>query len=410
MARKIWIALAVVLFAVLGGATYYWNDIRDIRALIAYGSAFEAENIDEAFRSFHKTYPAIRIERGQTVRSLEPVDGEIRLPAHYRFDGQTYSVEDTLEEIHQTGLVILKGDTLLYEDYRRGNTGDTHAIIMSVSKSVASILAGKAFEDKDIESLDDPVTKYAPSLVGSAYDGVTVQQILDMSSGIRWDEDYDDLNSDIVRMVAASLTGSFDDFAITLQREFEPGTFNRYASIDTQILAMVIRGATKRSYSDYLENEFWKKIGAESDAYILTDAVGEPSAMGGLSVTARDLARIGLLVLEGGTTFGDDRIVSEDWLKRSARPDAPHLMPGRDNPNSDYGLGYKNQWWIPLEQDSGDFAAIGIHGQFLYINPERQIVIAMNATYPEYNEDEDMEYRVLTMLQSIAKEVSEQRP
>ena len=251
--------------------------------------------------------------------------------------------------------------------------------------------------------------KYAASgplgLIGSGYDGVTVQQVLDMTSGIRYVEDYDDLNSDIVQTVVATLRGSLDEFSTTIVREREPGSFNQYASIETQVLAWVLRRATGQDYADYFHDKLWRKIGARADAKMLVDQEGEPLAFGGASLRLQDLARVGQMVLNGGTSMTGERVVSEEWLAQSTTTNTPQSKPG-DHDKSDFILGYKNQWWIPEDRDGGDFSAIGIYGQFLYINPGRGVVIAMNSAYPHYNEEPETELKMVNALQAIAKNVS----
>ena len=396
-------AVAIVALALIGGAVF-WDKIQDVRALMAYAAVFEPENIDQNFRTLYETYPSITIERGGPVAEFEVQEQADILPATFTYDGQNLSTQELFDAFHWTGLAVLKDGKLIHEAYARGNTAQTNHIEMSVTKSLTSILVGVAHDAGDLD-LDAQLTRYIPELKETGYDGVTVQQVLDMTSGIRYVEDYDDLNSDIVQMVVATLRGSLDEFSTTMVRERAPGTFNQYASIETQVLAWVLRRATGQTYAEYFRKKLWAKIGAEADARMLVDQMGEPVAFGGASLRLRDLARVGQMVLNGGVSMTGERVVSDTWLQQSVTTDTPQSMPG-DHDASDYVLGYKNQWWIPVDRDGGDFTAIGIYGQLLYINPARGVVIAMNAAYPDYNEKPETELQMVTASQAIAKHVS----
>lgn len=396
--------LAVVVLVLILG-TVFWGKIQDVRALMAYASVFEPETIDENFRTLYKTYPSITIPRSGPIAEFDVAPQDDIFPETYSFGGKDLSTADLFEEFHWTGIAVLHDDKLIHEAYARGNTAETNHIEMSVTKSLTSILVGAANDAEDLPDLNAQVVSFIPELKGTGYDGVTVQQVLDMTSGIRYVEDYDDLNSDIVQTVVATLRGSLDEFSTTIVREREPGSFNQYASIETQVLAWVLRRATGQSYATYFEDKLWSKIGAEDDVEMLVDQVGEPVAFAGANLRLRDLARVGQMLLNDGVSMRGERVVSADWLRRSTTTDTPQSQPG-DHDKTDYPLGYKNQWWIPQERDGGDFTAIGIHGQFLYVNPVRKVVIAMNAAYPEYNEKPETELKMVSALQAVAKHVS----
>lgn len=397
-------AVAIVALTLTGGAVF-WDEIQDVRALMAYSAIFEPEDIDENFRTLYQTYPSVTIERAGPVAEFEVAEQADILPETFAYGGQDLSTQELFDAFHWTGMVVLKDGKLIHEAYARGNSAETNHIEMSVTKSLTSILVGVAHDAGDLPDLNALVTDFIPELRGTGYDGVTVQQVLDMTSGIRYVEDYDDLNSDIVQTVVAMLRGSLDEFSTTIVRQRDPGTFNQYASIETQVLAWVLRRATGQEYADYFHDKLWSRIGAEGDVEMLVDQKGEPVAFGGANLRLRDLARVGQMVLNGGVAMTGERVVSEAWLRQSTTTDTPQSKPG-DHDKTDYPLGYKNQWWVPIDRDGGDFAAIGIYGQFLYINPERKVVIAMNSAYPHYNEKPETELQMVVALQSIAKHVS----
>jgi CubicO group peptidase (beta-lactamase class C family) len=211
------------------------------------------------------------------------------------------------------------------------------------------------------------------------------------------------LDSDLVRSVVATLVGSLDEFTKTISRENEPGHYNRYASIETQVLGMVLRGATNHSYQDYFDDKIWSKLGAEYDAHLLVDAVGEPVVYGGVSLSLRDMLRFGKIYLDGGVNYSGERLVPAQWIQDSIVPDGDHVQPGVDNPRSDSGFGYGYQWWLPLNP-KGDYAAIGIYGQFIYINPVLDVVIVKTSAYPRYTIDGGMmNHESLVAFQQIAE-------
>ncbi|MEL6665435.1 MAG: serine hydrolase [Pseudomonadota bacterium] len=391
-----------------GAITYFWNDIRVLMSLREYVQIFAPDKIDENFRSLYEKERSILVPRSGPTYTLRENLAENTLPETYAFEGETRDIAELLARSQTTGLAILHDGVLVHEAYYRGNSRESLAIQMSVSKGMASFLIGVALEEGAIESVDDFVTKYAPELIETAYDGVTLRQVLEMSSGVRWSEDYGRLDSDLVQSVVAMRLGSLDEFTASVPRENEPGTYNRYASVDTHVLGMVLRGATGKPYKDYFEEKLWSRLGAEDDAYLLVDTKGEPLVFGGVNIRLRDMIRFGELYLNGGRNFLGEQLVSEHWVKTSTTPDASRLQPMVDNPESDSAFGYKYQWWIPLYPDGDDYSAIGIYGQFIYINPARKVVIAKTSAYTNYTVDGGMmNHETLVALQAIARHVSE---
>lgn len=404
--KKWKIALLSAGIVLVSGVVLSWDKISEIRALMEYSQIFKPENIDVNFRSMHAQYASIPIKRDGPVYELPFSLRADAMPQTYDFEGLEKNPEAFLKHSDTTGLIIMHAGQVVYENYDRGNTKSDHSIAMSVSKSMTSMLIGVALSDGLLE-LDDPVTKYAPWLKGSGYDGATIKNVLEMSSGIRWSEDEGDLNSELVRSLVASLLGSLDEFATTLELEKTPGSYNHYVSMDTQILGMVLRGATGKPYEEYFQEKLWSKLGAESDVQMLVDSVGQPMAFSGVNARLRDLLRFGKLYLDEGRNHLGAQLVSAEWVNVSTRPDSPRLMPMINNPESDSGFGYKYQWWVPLTPDHNDFSAIGIYGQFVYVNPKRDVVIAKSSAYKDYLVDGGMmNHETLVLFQAIAKHLS----
>lgn len=392
-------SLALLLIIAAGVGFVFRKQIHEYYAVYQYANTFKPDVIDENFRSLYKIYPSIRVEHSGEVSPLP--QNERPLPETYLYQGETKRVADWLERTQTTGFIVLKDGAVAYERYERGNTAATQAIAMSMSKSTISFLIGNAVCDGLID-INQTVDHYAPQLAEGGYKGVTVKNALQMSSGIGFNEDYGDLSSDIVRYIIQILTGSVKDFTAHLQKVREQGTVNIYVSADTQVLSMVLEGATGKPMTDYFREKLWSRLGAEADAYWLADAKGDAVSAGGLNAVLRDYARFGLLYMNEGRNFRGEQLVPAEWVHASVTPDAPHLMPGRDDPEQGKPLGYGYQWWIP-GKPQGDFVAVGIYGQFIYVNPERKVVIAKTSAYADYNKDgQKMKDESIIVFQAIA--------
>lgn len=385
----------VVLLALLAAA--YRQELVRVANVIAL---FDQDVIVENFRSMESIFDVATVRRGSYTHQFER---ELQsLPLTYEYKGQTKSVADFLDRTWTTGLVAILDGKIVYENYYRGNTDASKTISWSVAKSFVSALVGIAVEEGHIRDIHDSVGDYVSQLRGTGYDGISIKEVLQMSSGIKFNEDYGDFWSDINRLGRAiAFNTSLDEFVRTLERERTPGTYNHYSSMETQVLGMLLREATGQSLTSYLESRIWKPLGMESDAHWLIDKNGMELAFGGLNAVLRDYARFGLLYLNEGQS-GDAQIVPFSWVRASITPDAPHLQPG-DNPASSWVLGYGYQWWIPQQPD-GDYLAIGIYNQFIYVYPRYKAVIAKSSAYPWYNVDgDDKELETIAVFRAITR-------
>ena len=392
------LALLLLLFLVVMAGVYR----RELRRVVQVLRLFEPSVVVENFRSMDGVFQTAHVGRSQAVHEFDR--SLVRLPESYEYRGEVKSLEEFLGETWTTGLIVLLDGRMAFERYYRGNSHQSKVISWSVAKSLVSALVGIAIEEGQIKNVLEPITDYVPMLRETGYDGVSLKDVLQMSSGIGFDENYGDFFSDINRMGRAMALGSsIEGFVASLRREREPGTYNHYVSMDTQVLAMVLRRATGENLSSYLESRIWQRIGTESDAYWLVDSDGVALAFGGFNAVLRDYARFGQLYLQEGEWNGE-RIVSEDWVRRSVTPDAPHLQPG-ENPASSWVLGYGYQWWIP-QQAEGDYLAIGIYNQFIYIHPKYRVVIAKSSAYPDYNVDGDeKELETIQVFRTITRKL-----
>ncbi len=354
-----------------------------INRLITVISLFEPDNISQNFLSMEDIFPSKKIMASDTPTSFNRQLGE--LPAAFTFQDSTILSKTYLEKTKTAGLLVLKADTILYEYYAEGLTPEEDYISWSVCKSIVSALIGIAVEQGHIESIEDPVDKYATILKHSGYHNVSIKDVLQMSSGIRFNEDYSDKNSDINKMGRVFALGlSFDKYVASLQSERAAGQYHKYVSMDTQVLGMVLKAATKQSVSTFCEKNLWQKMGAEFDAYWLRDNQGMEAVFGGFNASLRDYARFGKLYADQGYA-NDQQIIDSIWVYASTHATEKHLLPG-DNPNSNSPLGYGYQWWIP-EGDESIFTANGVYNQYIFVDPIHKIVIVKCSANYLYGKD-----------------------
>ncbi|MFT6432388.1 MAG: CubicO group peptidase (beta-lactamase class C family) [Candidatus Azotimanducaceae bacterium] len=351
----------------------------------------------EQYENFNRTsefFPTSGL--AASTEPYEFADGSmIEMPSNFWYEGKTVQTDGFLQGTDTSAVFVLKDGKVQYEDYSLTGGREVQWLSMSVAKSFISALVGIAIEEGHIGSIEESITKYIPSLVGSAYDNVRIKDVLQMSSGARWNEDYSDPESDIARLgLTLASGGSLNAFSATLVRDKEPGTINLYNSTDTQVLGQLITAATGRSVTDYMQEKLWQPLGMESSAYWITDKVGMEMAFGGLNATARDYAKLGQLYLDGGR-WGDQQIVPEHWVKASVIADAPHLTAE----TMGYGLGYGYQWWL-MDGDEGEYSAIGVYNQFIYVNPTKGLVIVKLSANSEYGlTNEESSFRELETVE-----------
>jgi len=307
--------------------------------------------------------------------SLEPWDmGENLNTLEYTgsFLDQPTTLAQFIDLSDTSTFLVIKDGEIIYENYTQGDSRDALHMSFSMAKSFTSALLGIALDEGKLDALDDPIRKYLPELTSATFDDVTIKQVLQMSSGIRFNEAYTDPESDINKMTGMVPPMSYLEYINTLQREHPPGTFNHYASINTQLLGILLVKITGTSLTDYMTSHLWHPMGMEHRGLWTLDEDGFELAMGGLSASARDYAKLGLLYLNNGEREGR-QVLPKGWVAASVTPDEPHLMPG-ENPQSSNVSGYQYQWWTPRDWD-GDFLARGIWGQNIYVHPGNRVVV-----------------------------------
>ena len=356
-------------------------------------------NLADNFRQLDRFYPFRVIRRsGPVFKFVEDAQAP---PASYHYQGVSFNLENFLERTKTTGLLVLKNETLLIESYSQGYSEESLAVSFSVAKSFTSALVGIALEENLFQSIEEAVTDYVPELVGSGYEGVPIKHILQMCSGIHFIEEYDQEDSDIIVMRLHIEEGkSIKEYAGGLQAGQPSGQVFNYASIDTQILGMLLENVTGMSTGDYLQDRIWGELGMQADAKWVTDHFGTVLTYSLFNVTLRDYAKFGLLYLNKGTWQGK-RLISEEWIQQSVTPESEYLKL-KDFYNEGWDIGYGFQWWVPGGIE-GEFTALGIYGQYIYVNPAKEIVIVKTSADPSFDEN-DME--TIAVFRAIAEHFS----
>lgn len=352
-----------------------WN------GLTLFSESYRVEN----FRAMDRVFPAQRVTSGETVWAFhhEPAP----LPDTYRFGTEMRDLATFLDRTETTGLLVVHRGAITHEEYRQGAQASSLFTSWSIAKSILSALIGIAIEEGHIANVRDPIGAYVPALRGSGYADTPIEDALTMSSGMSFDEDYDNPLSDInmlfIRAMAMGVPP--EDTLAQLQRIRPPGVHNDYISSDSVALGLVLEAATGMTLAEYMGKRLWGPMGAEADATWSTDRAGRAFALCCVNATLRDYARFGRLYLEGGARNGV-QIVPADWVDASVNPTAPHLQPG-ENSASHWTFGYGYKWWLP-DPPQGDFLAIGIWGQYLYIDPSHQVVIVKTSADPNFDDND----------------------
>lgn len=339
-----------------------------------YDGHLSPEAAVNTFSHIDRLFPTRTVHHGAKVYPLPPAAHRL---ANFSFSsrGKTWDVYDYLAVNRVAGLLVLKDGQIALESYQLGTGPATRWMSMSVAKSITSTLIAAAVKQGLIHSIDDPVTKYAPELAGSAYEGTSIRDILMMSSGVKWNETYTDPRSDRRRLLEAQISqqpGAALAVMKSLARAAAPGTVNNYSTGETQIAGIVLHGAIHRPLADYLSERIWSRFGMEDDAtWWLASADGMEIAGSGFSARLRDYARFGLFFLDGGVAQGE-QLLPEGWMQEAGSPKV--LKGGR---KLEYGYFWWPAWSTEATPDpQGAFSAIGIFGQYLYINPKAHVVIA----------------------------------
>lgn len=282
-------------------------------------------------------------------------------------------VDAYMKDQRTAALVIIQDGKVRMEKYGLDFGPEGRWTSFSVAKSFTSTLVGAAIKDGYIKSINDKVSDYIPDLKGSVYDDVTIEQLLTMTSGVKWNEDYADRNSDVARFNEHKADDGVDvtvSYMRKLPREAPAGTKWVYKTGETNLIGVLVSSATGKKLSDYLSEKIWSKFAMDQDATWLTGSTGHEISGCCIQAATRDFARFGLFMLNGAK-IGGKSILPDDWIAHATVRQADIGMPGK---------GYGYQWWT---YDDGSYAAQGIFGQGIFIDPKRKLVIASNSNWPK---------------------------
>jgi hypothetical protein len=342
------------------------------------------------FKNMEKILPTRLIEKSD---SPYPLTYELKDLDNltYNYNGKKYTIADYIQTFKVAGLIVIRDGKILYESYDFGNNEKSRWVSFSVTKSVTSMLLGAAIKDKHISSVNDPIVTYLPQLRDSHYGDVTIEQVLHMSSGVNWNEDYSDPTSD-VSLASALNSSKLYDYLIELGASSDPGNKFNYNTAESNLIGDLVRSAVGKNLSRYLEQKIWKPFGMEFDAYWVLD-YDYNLELGGccINATLRDYARIGIFALNNGNLKNNINVLPDNWMKLSTT----------SSPNLEY---YGYQWWLDGSGYSS-FYADGIFGQFIWIDPASKTIVAMHSARDDADVDQYVGGHRLNFMISLLQEI-----
>jgi CubicO group peptidase (beta-lactamase class C family) len=323
------------------------------------------------FRNTRKLFSTRVIAAGDSV--LELPDALVDLGAVVvKTENGSMTVDEYFVQQNVAGLLVLKDGNIAYERYGLGNDQSSRWISFSVTKSVVSMLVGAAIRDGYIESVDEKVSDYLPRLKGTPYDQSSIQNILQMASGVQWNEDYADPESDVNSVPWETI--AMYSYLGQKPRDVEPGEVFNYNTAETNLVGTLLRSAIGNNLSTYLQEKIWQPFGMEADAYWnLTEPGGGEFGGCCINATLRDYGRLGLFALANGHLPDGTPVLADGWMTQSTTPSAAYP-------------GYGYLWWLG---DSGNYSAIGIFGQGICVYPEQNVVVALHSARTVASDDKD---------------------
>jgi CubicO group peptidase (beta-lactamase class C family) len=339
------------------------------------------------YKNMEKLAPFRVIKRGDAVHALPQGAG---IDVKFTAGGKTYDTAGYMQKFRASGVLVIKDGKIVLERYGLGRTDKDRWTSFSVAKSVTATLIGAAIKDGKITSLDDKVTHYIPEMKGSAYDDVTVRQLITMTSGVKWNESYTDPNSDVAKVGLSILEPGVNpvvSYMRRLPREAAPGTHFVYKTGETDLAGILLSNAVGKPLADYLSDKLWRPYGMEQDGIWVEDVAGHERGGCCISMTLRDYGRIGQFMLDHGVIDGHE-VVSAGWTEDAT---SQHV--------SEPPYGYF--WWII----PGGYEAEGIFGQTLSVFPKEHLIVVINSAWPAaWSEDIDaIRFKYLAALRAAAR-------
>ena len=388
-----------VLLCIVGVALYFFRPWAD----------------HQGWRMFHKANPFLERVHTQSNWHLLSPYALLKAPDNprqyerdlidlkaitYEYEGETYTAEHYFKKQNIIGLMILDDSKVVVEKYDQGITADTTYMIMSSTKSFTATMVGIALKDGKIESLDDPVEKYATQFAGTAYGETPIRHVLMMSSGINFFHYNHSPNRGRMMFDIFVRRMSFDGLIKDFNRRVESGTDFNYILSDTHVLSRVVEGAYKTPFAEVVQNKLWTPGRFSSDAQWGVDGDGNPLGQMALSVTLQDFANFGQLYLDDLIIDGQ-KIVTDDWINMVANAQAPFQEP-KILEDGRWRDGYSFQWWLPVGYDQ-EFIARGAAGQYMYVNKKDNYLVAQFSGEGNVSKKEE-----ITFYRAVGKYLKEQ--
>jgi CubicO group peptidase (beta-lactamase class C family) len=350
--------------------------------------AWTPQQQSDWYRNIEGVYRVETVKRGARVYPLPKAPTQIDFS--YDYGGKTWSIDDYMKAYNVSGVLVLKDGKVALERYGLGRKPEDRWTSFSVAKSVTSTLVGAAIQDGRIRGLNAPVTDYIPELRGSGYDGVTVRQLLMMSSGVKWNEDYTDPKSDVAQSTSLPLEPGKNPlvtYMSRLPRAHPPGTFFNYNTGETDLVGILVSNAVGKPLATYASEKIWKPYGMEADAVWMTDLAGHERGGCCISMTLRDYGRVGQFILDGGAG-----VLPAGWTKEATSKEI-------DNGERDHSGGYGYFWWI---RSADRYEAVGIFGQSITTFRDERLIIVQNAAWPKAT-GRDLSAARTAMLEAVRK-------
>ena len=367
----------------------------------------------KSFQNIESLFDTIRLKRSSDAPSEIPLNLQsLDSIEMQNIEGQTQSFREMMDSTHTDSFLVLKNGEIIFEEYFNDMSSDSLHLMNSITKSFIGMLVG-ILSDEGIFDTKDKITKYLPELNDTGFSETTIQSALDMSSAVKFEEDYDDPLCEFWREAAVvgwrpdlvddNSPKTLLDFALSLkEKEQEEMEGYHYRSVLTNVIAMVIERATNKRVQDLLEKHLWQKLKTEQDAVIVVDKTGLPFVGAGMNACTRDLARFGQMILNDGL-YEEEQIVPKEWIdstrigddgyrERFAKSDHGEMLPGGH---------YKNKMWVA---NSEEMMCIGIFGQTIHINRNTGTVIVKFSSFPE-PADELMFANSFILLATISNSV-----
>jgi len=335
-------------------------------------AAWTPEQKVAGFRNHDRIYTTRAVHKGTNVYPLqtsdEPLSGlRYRIWNYQRHAAiiplyKSYDLGDFILHNNVTGLLIIKSGKIVLETYQAGNTRQTHWGSMSVTKSILSMLVGAAIADAYITSTQDNIIDYLPALKGTSYQQVTIENLLQLSSGVEWNQNEQDPDWKTARNMTQE---ELIEFLGSKNRYSEPGVSFNYNDAEVNLLGAVVAAAVGEDLATYLEKKIWQPFGMESDANWMSYSGGLQTGACCFSATLRDYGRLGLFAMSNGRLADGSNVLPENWMELST------------NPSKSMG-NYGYLWWL---NNDGSYAAMGIYGQLIHVDPTEELVIAIQSVW-----------------------------